>query len=75
MWCVIRLESATELSLTVKLLHRDVGELVGVAPVRQRAAQVVPLVQQACCHMVERHLLSETETEEEDKGEAIRVKS
>lgn len=50
-------------SLTVELLHRDAGQHVAVA-VRQRAAQVVPLVEQAGRHMVERHLVPERRQEE-----------
>lgn len=52
-------------SLTIELLHRDAGQHVAVA-VRQRATQVVPLVEQTCRHMVERHLLPERRQEEEE---------
>lgn len=47
----------------MKLLHRDAGQHIAVT-VRQRAAQVVPLVEQARRHMVERHLLPERQHEE-----------
>lgn len=44
-------------TLTIQFLHRDVGELVALAVLGQRAAQVVPLIEQPCRHMVEGHLL------------------
>lgn len=40
----------------MEFLHRDTGQHVAVG-VRERAAQVVAFVQQACRHMMERHLL------------------
>lgn len=43
--------------LTVKLLHRDVSQLLAVAASRQRSVEVIPLVQQAGGHVVKRHLL------------------
>lgn len=49
-------------SLTVELLHGDAGQNVAVT-VGQRAAQVVSLVEEACRHMVERHLLPERKQE------------
>lgn len=49
-------------SLTVELLHGDAGQDVAVT-VGQRAAQVVSLVEEACRHMVERHLLPERKQE------------
>lgn len=67
-------------SLTAKLLHRDAGQHVAVT-VWQRAAQVIPFVEQACRHMVERHLLPEEQQKEtfrhqgRKEGEAEPAKS
>lgn len=52
-------------ALTIQLLHGDVGQLLAVAAGRERAVQVIALVQQASCHMVEWHLLPATRTGKE----------